>query len=389
MTLIGKIIKLIFRPTKQDPRVAGSERMWVIVTKDLGDGRYEGTLDNEPVGLKSVKCGDTITFHHDDIMNIFDKNTPKPPWADKPEKPHEQYDRYGAKIFRHRLYPKYETVQKIYLLVDEQYDDTFLREEIIVEELGFRKYCIKCTPLCISGLKYNDIITFLPDDNDQYAIEDFKYNFIGVYSKDKDFSFLEKYKKYGFFEQLTEYKIYIAFISKYRKYFFKLCKQIDAMKLADNAITYHSNLLRMHFDHPEYEKLSAITVRVDGHWKKDFMGEQLLIMSIKPGVYRVKCIPACIKNLSYHDIIVLDENGVDYGIKSAEYICIQVYTPDEKDNFLDEYKDKIFIEYLNKPHNVAFAFLRSEEENISELALFLSNNSEKYDWGVKGTTKYW
>jgi hypothetical protein len=45
----------------------GGERMWVKITKALGDGKYVGTLENEPVFLPLI-AGTEISFESRHIL---------------------------------------------------------------------------------------------------------------------------------------------------------------------------------------------------------------------------------------------------------------------------------------------------------------------------------
>jgi uncharacterized protein YegJ (DUF2314 family) len=65
---VGDMIKITFYPVDTDHKLAHAERMWVIVTEDLGNKSFKAVLDNEPFGLKSVKYGDILYFH-DDLVN--------------------------------------------------------------------------------------------------------------------------------------------------------------------------------------------------------------------------------------------------------------------------------------------------------------------------------
>ena len=46
-----------------------SERMWVMVTKRNGD-EFEGTLDNDPAFLTSIKWNDVVKFNARHIINL-------------------------------------------------------------------------------------------------------------------------------------------------------------------------------------------------------------------------------------------------------------------------------------------------------------------------------
>jgi len=54
---VGEYVQLVFK----EPGGTG-ERMWVCITAASGSGWYSGVLNNDPVSLHSIKCGDTVTF---------------------------------------------------------------------------------------------------------------------------------------------------------------------------------------------------------------------------------------------------------------------------------------------------------------------------------------
>lgn len=61
---VGKYAKLKFTGGFTD------EYMWVKVTKVGEDGWSEGILDNDPVIVDNIKCGDNVTFREEDIFDI-------------------------------------------------------------------------------------------------------------------------------------------------------------------------------------------------------------------------------------------------------------------------------------------------------------------------------
>ncbi len=70
----GNIVKLIFT-TKNTGSKSDSiqgERMWVIINEVQGL-RYKGILDNEPMIIKHLLAGDVVTFHPENIADIYDQ----------------------------------------------------------------------------------------------------------------------------------------------------------------------------------------------------------------------------------------------------------------------------------------------------------------------------
>ena len=68
---VGDYVKMKFYGDK------GNEYMWVKVAHiDLvetldDDYKFEGTLDNDPVLVKDIKCGDRIRFRKEDILELL------------------------------------------------------------------------------------------------------------------------------------------------------------------------------------------------------------------------------------------------------------------------------------------------------------------------------
>ena len=59
----GDYVQLVFQP---------GERMWVKIT-EIYDYQFVGILDNEPIAVKSLKCGDRIDFEDKHIIKILNK----------------------------------------------------------------------------------------------------------------------------------------------------------------------------------------------------------------------------------------------------------------------------------------------------------------------------
>ncbi|MFS1945859.1 DUF2314 domain-containing protein [Vibrio lentus] len=69
----GAIVKLIFNMLESETEDEVSiERMWVEV-KSLDNGLYIGTLDNDPDGKVSLKCGDDVVFGPEHIIDIYEE----------------------------------------------------------------------------------------------------------------------------------------------------------------------------------------------------------------------------------------------------------------------------------------------------------------------------
>lgn len=49
-----------------------TEHMWVVVlVVDNEKGEYSAKLDNDPIGLTNIKCGDTVSFKYKDIEDLI------------------------------------------------------------------------------------------------------------------------------------------------------------------------------------------------------------------------------------------------------------------------------------------------------------------------------
>lgn len=66
----GELVKLIFAMVKPQKNGCQAERMWVEIVKK-NDIFITGKLDNEPYFLKTIKCGDTITFKPENIAGLY------------------------------------------------------------------------------------------------------------------------------------------------------------------------------------------------------------------------------------------------------------------------------------------------------------------------------
>jgi uncharacterized protein YegJ (DUF2314 family) len=63
--------KLFIKKTFKD-ELGESEHMWVSVDKiDFESRTISGALDNDPVDLKNIKCGDKVVCSFDDIIEII------------------------------------------------------------------------------------------------------------------------------------------------------------------------------------------------------------------------------------------------------------------------------------------------------------------------------
>jgi hypothetical protein len=60
---IGDYVQLVFQEVGNK-----TERMWVQIISSSGNGWYTGTLDNDPLAMRSIKDGDTVTFSAANII---------------------------------------------------------------------------------------------------------------------------------------------------------------------------------------------------------------------------------------------------------------------------------------------------------------------------------
>lgn len=69
--IVGKYAKLAFK----DDNGMYTEHMWIKVFQyDKGKELFSGVLDNDPVIVTHIICGDKITFSIDKIESLLDGN---------------------------------------------------------------------------------------------------------------------------------------------------------------------------------------------------------------------------------------------------------------------------------------------------------------------------
>ena len=226
--MIGKIVKLIFWRTETDPPLVKSERMWVIVDKDLGNDNYEGVLDNDPMDLRSVKFGDRVRFKKDEIIDISDVSVDQLKKQDpNTEIPLEKREYNSQYIFCHSNHIDYDRLEKISVTVDQDWDEDFLKEELVVEEISHRKYRLKCVPLCVKKLSYDDIITFDKANIFEYSIERSEYISFLILVKLGSPEIFNNLKQSLIIEQLTENGFSISYLKINQKKLVTLLSELN------------------------------------------------------------------------------------------------------------------------------------------------------------------
>ena len=69
----GDIVKLIFRmEEKENQEEVSVERMWVEI-KEKNGTYYSGILDNDPNGEVLIKCGITVNFKAEHVIQIYEE----------------------------------------------------------------------------------------------------------------------------------------------------------------------------------------------------------------------------------------------------------------------------------------------------------------------------
>jgi len=63
----GNVVKLIFEFESEDEDTPSGERMWVIIT-EINNGKYKGTLANEPFYIEDLEYEDEIEFEEKHIV---------------------------------------------------------------------------------------------------------------------------------------------------------------------------------------------------------------------------------------------------------------------------------------------------------------------------------
>lgn len=78
----GNLVKLIFRFKNEFSEQASAERMWVEITA-INDGRFTGTLANDPYYIKDLKHKDVLEFEARHIIQVYDLDEPEPHFTEK------------------------------------------------------------------------------------------------------------------------------------------------------------------------------------------------------------------------------------------------------------------------------------------------------------------
>jgi uncharacterized protein YegJ (DUF2314 family) len=66
---VGKWVKMAFDATNPVTGESTLEHMWVKVAS-LKDGKLVGELDNDPIMITEVQCGDSVTLTVDQIEDV-------------------------------------------------------------------------------------------------------------------------------------------------------------------------------------------------------------------------------------------------------------------------------------------------------------------------------
>jgi hypothetical protein len=68
---VGDLVKLIFEAEPPSSTGLTAERMWVEV-REVGDGRFVGSLDNQPSFIADLEPGATVRFGPEHVAAIYD-----------------------------------------------------------------------------------------------------------------------------------------------------------------------------------------------------------------------------------------------------------------------------------------------------------------------------
>lgn len=79
---VGNLVKLIFRFETDTPNQPGAERMWVEITA-IQNGKYSGTLANDPYYIKDLKHKDVLAFEARHIIQVYDLDETEPHFTEK------------------------------------------------------------------------------------------------------------------------------------------------------------------------------------------------------------------------------------------------------------------------------------------------------------------
>lgn len=71
----GAIVKLMFQPVPNGkPQRFVGERMWVTVCQRLGEGRYIGELDSNPVVIQGLEADHMVEFAACNVIDINERD---------------------------------------------------------------------------------------------------------------------------------------------------------------------------------------------------------------------------------------------------------------------------------------------------------------------------
>lgn len=107
------------------------------------------------------------------------------------------------KTFKHLLNDEYKKWDHIRVPVDEEWKGVYETEQLLLEFIEVRKYRVKCVPVYIKNISYNDVITF-KEYSTEYTVEYGKYTCLLVKFLEKNKLELEKFSKQIIIEYLIQ-----------------------------------------------------------------------------------------------------------------------------------------------------------------------------------------
>jgi hypothetical protein len=133
---VGNLVKLIFIADPPSPRGLTAERMWVAV-QEVRDGRYVGSLDNQPSFIADLEPGDTVHFGPEHVAALYTSPTGlRVPYRQFAWVSRDLFDAGAFPIEAHRVQP--ETADSSGWVVLSTPDNRDALEPILVQELVAR-----------------------------------------------------------------------------------------------------------------------------------------------------------------------------------------------------------------------------------------------------------
>jgi Uncharacterized protein conserved in bacteria (DUF2314) len=176
---------------------------------------------------------------------------------------------------------------------------------------------------------------------------------------------------------------------------FHVDQVIDKMKDTSNIIPdytkKYSNALEKnfgldhstykHIDYQDYDNQTKIIVATDKDYEDKYAREELIVEELSFRMYRIICIPSCVKKVCYGDIITFYAGkGLEYSVQEGEYTTLFIRQDEDNFDLLDEYNY-----YIIKESQIKYLYLVAFKiQNIKHLlGLIDAINSPQYTYNIQ------